>query len=196
MRSAARSKTSTACTSTRGCRSTTPKSAIWSRTTSRPRTRCWNSTTASAWCCTRCIPEERDAELVLVGRAAHEAKRPVIVAGDLNDVAWSRTTRLFRKVSGLLDPRIGRGMFNTFHAKLPGLRWPLDHLFHSEHFTLVSMERLPAVGSDHFPILVELALEPGENDADAGLDLDEQAQEDAEGAMDVADAHDAEAAPV
>ncbi|MFR0656726.1 endonuclease/exonuclease/phosphatase family protein, partial [Pantoea sp. SIMBA_079] len=28
--------------------------------------------------------EERDAELVLVGRAAHEAKRPVIVAGDLN----------------------------------------------------------------------------------------------------------------
>uniref|UniRef100_UPI0011809CCC endonuclease/exonuclease/phosphatase family protein n=1 Tax=Luteimonas sp. 4-12 TaxID=2027406 RepID=UPI0011809CCC len=131
-----------------------------------------------------------------MGRAAHEAKRPVIVAGDLNDVAWSRTTRLFRKVSGLLDPRIGRGMFNTFHAKLPGLRWPLDHLFHSEHFTLVSMERLPAVGSDHFPILVELALEPGENDADAGLDLDEQAQEDAEGAMDVADAHDAEAAPV
>lgn len=122
--------------------------------------------------------EERDAELVLVGRAAQASDLPVIVAGDLNDVAWSRTTRLFRKLSGLLDPRIGRGMYNTFHARLPGLRWPLDHLFHSRHFTLVGMQRLEHVGSDHFPILVELALSPGCNDPDAGLDADaaDQAQ--------------------
>ena len=132
--------------------------------------------------------EERDAELVAVGRAARASPVPVIVAGDLNDVAWSRTTRLFRKVSGLLDPRIGRGMFNTFHARLPGLRWPLDHLFHSRHFTLVGMQRLPDIGSDHFPILVELALSPGENDPDAGLDVDAQAQEDAEAALDHTDA--------
>lgn len=122
--------------------------------------------------------EERDAELVTVGRAAAGSPLPTIVAGDLNDVAWSRTTRLFRKVSGLLDPRVGRGMYNTFHARLPGLRWPLDHLFHSRHFTLVGMRRLPDVGSDHFPILVELSLTPGENDADAGLDEDAQSRED------------------
>ncbi len=139
---------------------------------------------------------DRDAELVLVGRAARASALPVIVAGDLNDVAWSRTTRLFRKVSGLLDPRIGRGMFNTFHAKLPGLRWPLDHLFHSRQFTLVHIQRLPGVGSDHFPILVELALDPGENDADAGLDLDAQAKEDARGALGGAHADNADAAPV
>ncbi|WP_442887180.1 endonuclease/exonuclease/phosphatase family protein [Congregicoccus parvus] len=104
--------------------------------------------------------EERDAELVMVAKhiAAHESG-PVVVTGDLNDVAWSTTTRLFRKLSRLLDPRIGRGMLNTFHARWIFARWPLDHFFHSEHFTLVELRRLPAIGSDHFPILIELALE-------------------------------------
>ncbi|MFC4728284.1 endonuclease/exonuclease/phosphatase family protein [Coralloluteibacterium thermophilus] len=123
--------------------------------------------------------EERDAELVLVGREAARCPLPTVVAGDLNDVAWSRTTRLFRRVSGLLDPRIGRGMFNTFSARIPVLRWPLDHLFHSDHFTLCRIARLPDIGSDHFPILVELALTPGANADDAGLPMTPEAREEA-----------------
>ncbi|MDX1541123.1 MAG: endonuclease/exonuclease/phosphatase family protein [Geminicoccaceae bacterium] len=103
---------------------------------------------------------ERDAELVLVGREARNSPLPSIVAGDLNDVAWSHTTRLFQRMSGLLDPRIGRGLYSTFHAKIPFGRWPLDHLFHDPVFTVVDLRRLPYVGSDHFPVLVELALEP------------------------------------
>lgn len=109
---------------------------------------------------------ERDAELILVAKESSELSGPVIVSGDLNDVAWSETTRLFRKISELLDPRIGRGMFNTFHAEYTFIRWPLDHLFHSKHFLLAEIKRLPAFGSDHFPILVELVLkeENGENE--------------------------------
>lgn len=103
---------------------------------------------------------ERDAELLVVARKLDDPERPTLVTGDLNDVAWSRTTRTFRAISGLLDPRIGRDMFNTFHANYWFLRWPLDHLFHSDHFTLVHMQRLPAFGSDHFPLLAQLQYNP------------------------------------
>ena len=102
---------------------------------------------------------ERDAELLTVAREARERRLPVIVAGDLNDVAWSYTTELFMKISGLLDPRRGRGFFNTFHARYWFLRWPLDHIFCSSHFQLVDLKRLPPMGSDHFPILLEVVLD-------------------------------------
>ncbi len=103
---------------------------------------------------------ERDAELVMVGRSVADSDQPVVVTGDMNDVAWSATTRLFLKISGLLDPRRGRGMLSTYHAQWPFLRWPLDHVFHSDHFLLGFMRRLPSIGSDHFPILFELVFKP------------------------------------
>ncbi|AJY50489.1 MULTISPECIES: endonuclease/exonuclease/phosphatase family protein [Halomonadaceae] len=102
----------------------------------------------------------RDAELLLVGKRIHEDPQPTLVAGDLNDVAWSRTTRLFCRVGGMLDPRRGRGLFSTFHAKYPILRWPLDHIFVTEHFTLLGMQRLKYFGSDHFPMLATFCYRP------------------------------------
>lgn len=104
--------------------------------------------------------EPRDRELTLVGKEMAKLDAPAIVTGDLNDVAWSPTTRDFRKISGMSDPRRGRGFFNTFHADYPLLRWPLDHVFHSSHFELVHIKRMPSIGSDHFPLLTTLRLKP------------------------------------
>ncbi|PZR00176.1 MAG: endonuclease [Cereibacter sphaeroides] len=103
--------------------------------------------------------DERDAEILIVAREVRERGMPAIVAGDLNDVAWSHTTRLFQRISGLLDPRRGRGTFSTFPVDYPMLRWPLDHVFHDASFRLVRLVRLPSIGSDHFPMMIDLAQE-------------------------------------
>jgi endonuclease/exonuclease/phosphatase (EEP) superfamily protein YafD len=103
---------------------------------------------------------ERDAELMIVGKEAAQNELPVIVFGDLNDVAWSQTTLLFQKISRLLDPRIGRGLYNSFHAQYFFLRFPLDHFFHSTHFRLIQLRRLAYFGSDHFPMYIRVSYEP------------------------------------
>jgi endonuclease/exonuclease/phosphatase (EEP) superfamily protein YafD len=134
--------------------------------------------------------EERDAEILIVGRQIAADGRPSIVAGDLNDVAWSHTTRLFQRVSGTLDPRRGRGTFNTFHARYPIFRWPLDHIFHEASFTLIRLERLRSIGSDHFPVFAALQFEPKaearQQAPEADADDHDEAQERIEQGRDAA----------
>lgn len=120
---------------------------------------------------------ERDKELLLIAKEVKECEIPTIVVGDLNDVAWSYTTELFSKISGLLDPRIGRGFYNTFHAKTPLLRFPLDHVFCSTDFKLIGMNRLENFNSDHFPIRINLQYE---STADLEQEEPEADQEDQE----------------
>lgn len=127
---------------------------------------------------------ERDAELLIVGREVEQRDKPTIIAGDFNDVAWSRTTSLFQKTSGLLDPRVGRGMFNTFNAQNRLMRWPLDHVFHSDHFKLVRLEKGPAWGSDHFPVFIELSLESGAQAQQEEPDTDREESEEVDDKID------------
>ena len=129
----------------------------------------------------------RDAELLLVGKIIEKERIPTIVAGDFNDVAWSYTTSLFQRVSELLDPRIGRGFFNTFHAEYPFIRFPLDHIFHSSHFKLVKLKRLTSIGSDHFPIFAQLHLEQTHQSDQDEPDADGKEQEWASEVIDDAD---------
>ncbi len=115
---------------------------------------------------------ERDKELLLIADKAKDNNLPVIVIGDLNDVAWSYTTELFLKMSGLLDPRRGRGFYNSFHAHYPFMRFPLDHAFISTDFKLKEMRRLSNFDSDHFPIFISLQYEAAAVHQQEGLEAD------------------------
>jgi endonuclease/exonuclease/phosphatase (EEP) superfamily protein YafD len=132
---------------------------------------------------------KRDAELVLVGREIRD-EPSALVLGDLNDVGWSRTSDLFREVSGLLDPRIGRGFYATFDATSWILRYPLDYVFHSDDFRVVELEVLPTIGSDHFPLWLVLNHDPGAEDTQSATELDKGDREDAQEAIDAADQDD------
>ena len=108
--------------------------------------------------------DERDAEIVMAAREVREQDLPAMAIGDFNDVAWSDTSQLFQRTGRFLDPRIGRGPHSTFPSAYPWLAWPLDHLFLTEEFTLVRMEVMEDVGSDHRPLYAELCLEGAEGD--------------------------------
>jgi len=109
---------------------------------------------------------ERDTELLIIGKKIRETKNPTIVAGDLNDVGWSVTSKLFRKYSGLGDPREGRGLYNTYNVFVPLLRYPLDHIFYSREFGLLTLKKLEDIGSDHFPLLISLNYEPDDDNTE------------------------------
>jgi endonuclease/exonuclease/phosphatase (EEP) superfamily protein YafD len=100
--------------------------------------------------------EERDAELMIVGKKIRDLDQPVVVCGDMNDVVWSRTTRLFKKMTAMIDPRVGRGFFPTYHADYRLMRFPLDHLFHTKDLYVGKMERSAHFGSDHFAMYYEI----------------------------------------
>lgn len=102
--------------------------------------------------------ENKDLEILIAASLTNDNILPTIVAGDLNDVAWSPTTKHFKFISRLRDPRVGRGFYSTYNVFIPGFRMPIDHFFVSKHFAVSEMSRMRAIGSDHFPISISLSL--------------------------------------
>lgn len=100
--------------------------------------------------------KERDAELIISANKLRELHQPMVVCGDMNDVVWSRVTRLFKKMTGMIDPRVGRGFYSTYHAGYWFMRFPLDHLFHTNDLFVDKMERSENFGSDHFAMYYEI----------------------------------------
>ena len=132
----------------------------------------------------------RDAELVMIAKEIAEKKNQSwVVAGDFNDVAWSHTTRLFKRVSGLSDPRIGRSFMGTYIAQIPPCRCPIDHVFLSDGFSVNSLSRTRISGSDHFAVIADVAFEephagvepaPSKNDHDEADKIIDEGKQDAE----------------
>lgn len=94
----------------------------------------------------------RDQQIKDAALMTSSADRPTVCMGDFNDVAWSWTTRRFKRYGNFLEPRVGRGMISSFHARYPFMRLPIDQFFLTGDVNLVSFNRLESFGSDHFPM--------------------------------------------
>lgn len=105
----------------------------------------------------------RDSHMLRAAKLADRIPGQFVVIGDFNDVAWSRTARRFKRVGGFLDPRVGRGIYPTFHAQYPPMRYPIDHALVTQGIAVAGFDVGPNVGSDHFPLL--LSFVPGHDRA-------------------------------
>lgn len=103
--------------------------------------------------------KERDGDLLSTAKRVKDIKKPVIVVGDFNNVAWSRSSVLFRKISHLIDPRMGYSFVSTFHARYRLLRFPIDLMFHSEDIFIRQLKTLENFGSDHLPVYCEFFID-------------------------------------
>lgn len=101
----------------------------------------------------------KDKEIITVARIIEEMDHDanILVVGDMNDVAWSRASHKFKKITGMKDPREGRVFYATFPSYFP-IKIPLDHIYCSKNFELVSFEVLSAMGSDHHAVSVKFSL--------------------------------------
>lgn len=99
----------------------------------------------------------------LQGIADELAGRPrTILCGDLNITPFSPWFASLLTRSGLTDPSRGSGFSPTWMRVLPPIAVPIDHILLSPDLTLVSRTVGPSLGSDHSPVIVELAANPPE----------------------------------
>lgn len=98
---------------------------------------------------------QRNALLEHVGRQSGEVDGPVVVAGDLNTTMWSSAYRNLA-ARGFENARAGRGLLATWPSGFPVL--PIDHVLHTDEVAACGMRVGPAIGSDHRPLVVDLAL--------------------------------------
>ncbi len=83
---------------------------------------------------------------------------PLVVTGDFNNTPWSAHHRAFLAASGLYDSAQGRGPQATWPASAPPLaRIPLDHCFHSPDVRVLARRPGPDIGSDHLPLIIDVA---------------------------------------
>ncbi len=86
------------------------------------------------------------------------ASQSVLLLGDLNVTPWNVHFRRLVKRSGLVDSSRGRGVQPTWPSGNPLLWIPIDHCLHSADLVVVDKRVGPKVGSDHYPVIVDVAI--------------------------------------
>ncbi len=83
---------------------------------------------------------------------------PTAVMGDFNSSPWSPWFEKLLAETKLKDAAIGFGIINTWNAKIPLLKIPIDHILTSPAIETINFHRGEDINSDHYPIVATLRL--------------------------------------
>lgn len=103
----------------------------------------------------------RNSQLNLIPDHLPKNGSPILLLGDLNVSRWSPHFRRLLKRTGLRDSSKGRGVQPSWPADNPLLSIPIDHCLHSPKVKIIKRTIGPDVGSDHYPLIVDIALQGG-----------------------------------
>lgn len=127
---------------------------------------------------------QNDAELMKLAKLIRNTDYPSIVVGDFNDVCWSRSSKLFAKVSKLKDVRKGRGILGTFPVRPSIFRFPLDLIFCSEEMQIHQIKILSDIGSDHLPVFSKFSITSKDQDHTTEGKMETELKEEIEDIID------------
>lgn len=103
--------------------------------------------------------EKRNAQLAAAASRIRAVDGPRVLVGDLNVTPWSPYFADLVRDSGLEDARLGAGVWTTWPVPMPALlRIPIDHCLTGGGIRVTGIRIGPPVGSDHRPIVVDLAI--------------------------------------
>jgi endonuclease/exonuclease/phosphatase (EEP) superfamily protein YafD len=103
-------------------------------------------------------PELQQADIIRLTKFVQSRSGPLILAGDCNMAPWTVKLKTFTQATGLRR-------YNTFRPTWP-MRWrdirllplvPIDNVFASGHFTSLGTTTGPYLGSDHRPVIADIA---------------------------------------
>jgi endonuclease/exonuclease/phosphatase (EEP) superfamily protein YafD len=105
------------------------------------------------------LARSRDAQFLEMREHLTDVKeRRRIVMGDLNNTPWSPVMREFLETTALRDSALGRGIDPTWFSRWLPFGIPIDHILHSDGIAILDRRVGPDVGSDHFPVIADIAL--------------------------------------
>jgi endonuclease/exonuclease/phosphatase (EEP) superfamily protein YafD len=100
----------------------------------------------------------RNQALLQLAQEIHLIKEPVILLGDMNISPWSPYFYDLLRTSGLKDSRDGFGIQASWPTFAPLFLIPVDHCLVYPSIQVLDRRIGPQVGSDHYPVLIKLAV--------------------------------------
>jgi endonuclease/exonuclease/phosphatase (EEP) superfamily protein YafD len=109
----------------------------------------------------------RNRQLDYLATKVQAVNIPQVVVGDFNATTWSPYLSDFLRRTNLRDSRRGFGILPTWPQFCFWLLVPIDHAFVSPEFHVHRRWVEGDVGSDHYPIVLELSLSGDSGEAEA-----------------------------